>query len=64
MMSSTKQRLALIMMLSMTVICLFFVGLNESSIQDATELCREAGGTPLVSRELFVVNWSFRCDGA
>ncbi|CAM3950307.1 hypothetical protein ALCH109712_13595 [Alkalicoccus chagannorensis] len=48
-------------LLTMLVVVTALIGLNESSIQQAQELCLQNGGMPQVSRDILTVNWSFSC---
>ncbi|SER99775.1 hypothetical protein [Salipaludibacillus aurantiacus] len=50
-----------IITLTLVTLIVTLVFMNEYSIYQATELCREVGGLPGVDRDFLPINWSFTC---
>ncbi|WP_181186113.1 hypothetical protein [Alkalicoccus urumqiensis] len=51
-----------ILMLAAVTMFVFMLGLNEAGLQEAQAQCINSGGVPDISRDMFMLNWSFRCS--
>ncbi|PYZ92262.1 hypothetical protein CR194_15605 [Salipaludibacillus keqinensis] len=61
MMKLTGKRF-IIISLCLLVLVVSLVIMNEYSIHQAQQLCREVGGHPHVNKDIFAINWSFTCN--
>ncbi|SDN79989.1 hypothetical protein [Alkalicoccus daliensis] len=63
MLATARNQWTFLLLLAVLLLVVVLVGMNEAGVQQAQEMCRNAGGVPEVSRGYFVIQPEFQCKG-